>query len=258
MIGTAAPAFSLARPAAHCEARAKILLVEDDDSTADYIGRALGEAGFAVLRAADGRAGLELALGPDVDAIILDRVVDHVGGIALVKAVRAARIPTPILLLSAISSTDERVSGLNAGSDDYLAKPFAISELLARVEALLRRGGSNSRSEETRLGADGLTIDLLTRTVERDGLEIDLSRREFALLEYLMRHAHETVTRAMLLECVWGLRFDPQTNVIEVHISRLRQKIDRGFDRSLLHTIKGEGYCLGAIDSADRSSSRRC
>lgn len=224
----------------------KILLVEDDDLTASYVTRGLTESGYDVERAVDGREGLYKATNPKVDAIVLDRMLDHVEGLTLVKAVRAAQVTTPILLLSAISSTDERVNGLKAGSDDYLAKPFAFSELLARIEALLRRGRTQGNVEKTRLKVDGLVMDLLTRTVGREEVGIDLSPREFALLEYFMRSEEKIITRTMLLEAVWGLHFDPTTNVIEVHVSRLRQKIHRGFDRPLLHTVKGAGYRLSA------------
>ncbi len=224
----------------------KILVVEDDRETASYLIKGLSESGYIVDRAGDGREGLFLASSGGYDAIILDRMLPGMDGLALLGALRAAVIGTPALILSALGSVDDRVKGLRAGGDDYLVKPFAFSELLARVEALLRRGVAAAAT--TRLGVADLELDLLTRTVKRCGKAIDLLPREFRLLEYLMRNAGHVVTRTMLLEHVWDYHFDPQTNVVDVHVSRLRQKIDKSFDRPLLHTVRGAGYCLRAPD----------
>ena len=220
----------------------KLLVVEDDRETAAYLEKGLGESGYAVDRAADGRDGLYLATTAGYDAIILDRMLPGMDGLALLGALRAADIRTPALILSALGSVDDRVKGLRAGGDDYLVKPFAFSELLARIEALLRRGAVVPTA--TKLRVADLELDLLTRTVKRGNKSIELLPREFQLLEYLMRNAGHVVTRTMLLENVWDYHFDPQTNVIDVHVSRLRQKIDKSFDRPLLHTVRGAGYCL--------------
>jgi two-component system OmpR family response regulator len=224
----------------------KLLVVEDDRETAAYLAKGLGESGYAVDQASDGRQGLFLATGEPYDAIILDRMLPGMDGLALLGAMRAAEIRTPALILSALGSVDDRVKGLRAGGDDYLIKPFAFSELLARIEALLRRGQTPAAT--TRLRVADLEMDLLTRTVSRGGRAIELLPREFQLLECLLRNAGHVVTRTMLLETVWDYHFDPQTNVIDVHISRLRQKVDRGFDRPLLQTVRGAGYCLRAPD----------
>jgi two-component system, OmpR family, response regulator len=225
----------------------KLLVVEDDRETAAYLAKGLGESGYAVDHVGDGREGLFLATSSGYDAIILDRMLPGMDGLAVLGALRAAEIRTPALILSALGSVDDRVKGLRAGGDDYLVKPFAFSELLARVEALLRRGATPSTV--TKLRVADLELDLLTRTVKRGAATIDLLPREFQLLEYLMRNAGHVVTRTMLLENVWDYHFDPQTNVIDVHISRLRQKIDKNFERPLLHTVRGAGYCLRAGDS---------
>jgi len=222
----------------------KLLVVEDDRETAAYLIKGLGESGFAVDHAGDGRQGLYLATAGDYDAMVLDRMLPGMDGLALLGALRAAEIRTPALILSALGSVDDRVKGLRAGGDDYLVKPFAFSELLARIEALMRRGAAAPTT--TRLHVADLELDLLTRSVRRGGKAIDLLPREFQLLECLMRHAGHVVTRTMLLESVWDYHFDPQTNVIDVHVSRLRQKIDRNFDHALLHTVRGAGYCLRA------------
>ena len=222
----------------------KLLVVEDDRETAAYLVKGLGESGYAVDHSHDGRDGLFLATSGSYDAIILDRMLPGMDGLALVGALRAAEIRTPALILSALGSVDDRVKGLRAGGDDYLVKPFAFSELLARVEALMRRGAAVPAT--TRLRVADLELDLLTRSVKRGAKSIDLLPREFQLLECLMRHAGHVVTRTMLLENVWDYHFDPQTNVIDVHVSRLRQKIDRNFDHTLLHTVRGAGYCLRA------------
>ena len=222
----------------------KLLVVEDDRSTAAYLVKGLSESGYTVDQADDGREGLFMASSGSYDAIILDRMLPGMDGLTLVGALRAAAIATPSLILSALGSVDDRVKGLKAGGDDYLVKPFAFSELLARIEALLRRGATATAT--TKLRVADLELDLLTRTVKRGDTAIELLPREFQLLEYLMRNAGHVVTRTMLLEHVWDYHFDPQTNVIDVHVSRLRQKIDRNFARPLLHTVRGAGYCLRA------------
>ncbi|HUC71717.1 MAG TPA: response regulator transcription factor [Stellaceae bacterium] len=222
----------------------KLLVVEDDRETASYLVKGLGESGYTVDRAGDGREGLFLASSGEYDAIVLDRMLPGMDGLALLGALRAAEIRTPSLILSALGSVDDRVKGLRAGGDDYLVKPFAFSELLARIEALLRRG--TTAAATTTLRVADLELDLLSRTVKRGGKPIDVLPREFRLLEYLMRSSGHVVTRTMLLEHVWDYHFDPQTNVVDVHVSRLRQKIDKNFERPLLHTVRGAGYCLRA------------
>jgi two-component system, OmpR family, response regulator len=224
----------------------KILVVEDDHETATYLSKGLNESGYTVDCANDGREGLFLASSSDYDAIILDRMLPSMDGLAILGTLRAADIRTPALILSALGTVDDRVKGLRAGGDDYLVKPFAFSELLARVEALLRRGSAAAAT--TALRVADLELDLLTRTVKRCGKAIELLPREFRLLEYLMRNAGHVVTRTMLLEHVWDYHFDPQTNVVDVHVSRLRQKIDRNFESPLLHTVRGAGYCLRALE----------
>jgi two-component system OmpR family response regulator len=219
----------------------RILLIEDDREAAAYLVKGLTESGHRVDLAEAGRKGLERARSERFDAMIIDRMLPEIDGLSIVAALRAARDLTPVLVLSALGDVEDRVVGLRAGCDDYLPKPFAFSELLARIEALTRRG-----SAETRLKVADLEMDLIARVVTRDGRPIDLLPREFRLLEYLMRHGGHIVTRTMLLEKVWDHHFDPQTNVIDVHVSRLRQKIDRGFDHPLLHTVRGAGYTLRA------------
>jgi two-component system, OmpR family, response regulator len=221
----------------------KILLIEDDREAAEYLSKALTESGYVVDHAAEGRDGLFLATSGSYDAVIVDRMLPGMDGLAIIAALRAAEIRTPTLILSALGAVDDRVKGLRAGGDDYLVKPYAFSELLARLEALLRRGSTGTVTT-TKLRVADLEMDLLARGVKRDGQSIDLLPREFRLLEYLMRHAGQVVTRTMLLESVWDYHFDPQTNVIDVHISRLRQKIDKGFAKPLLHTVRGAGYSL--------------
>lgn len=223
----------------------KVLIVEDDDATASYIVKGLLEEGMVVDRAATGRDGLFLASDGSYDAIVLDRMLPQMDGMAVLGALRAAGIETPVLILSALGSADERVAGLTAGSDDYLAKPFAFAELLARLRIMLRRGGT-SPGMVTRLTCDDLEMDLLSRKVKRGDRSVELQPREFRLLEYLLRHVDQVVTRTMLLEGVWDYHFDPGTNVIDVHVSRLRRKIDDGHPRPLLHTVRGAGYRLGA------------
>jgi len=223
----------------------RILVIEDDERTAGFMEKALAESGYTVDRSGDGRDGLFMATSGSYDAVIVDRMLPGLDGLSLVQALRAAKVSTPILILSALGQVDDRVKGLRAGGDDYLVKPFAFSELLARIEALLRRRQSPPETA-TRLEVADLEMDLLARQVRRGGKPIDLQPREFQLLEYLMRHAGQVVTRTMLLEGVWDYHFDPQTNVIDVHVSRLRQKIDKGFETPLLHTVRGAGYMLRA------------
>jgi two-component system OmpR family response regulator len=221
----------------------KLLLVEDDATTADYIAKGLEEEGFIVDRADNGRDGLFLATEGSHDAIILDRMLPGMDGLAVLAALRAAGIETPVIILSALATADERVKGLTGGSDDYLAKPFAFAELLARLRIVLRRRVS-AQAVETRLACGDLEMDLLSRKVRRGARAIDLQPREFRLLDYLLRHRDEVVTRTMLLEGVWDYHFDPGTNVIDVHISRLRRKIDEEGDMPLIHTVRGAGYRL--------------
>jgi two-component system OmpR family response regulator len=221
-----------------------ILLVEDDAEMAAYLQKGLKESGHIVDAAATGPDGLNLALHCTFDAAIIDRMLPGLDGLALIAALRQAGNKLPVLILSALGQVDHRVEGLQAGGDDYLAKPFAFSEFEARLAALVRRAGVEAA--ETSFALADLELDLLSRTVTRAGREIALQPKEFALLEYLLRHAGQVVTRTMLLEHVWGYHFDPQTNVIDVHISRLRQKIDKGFDTPLLHTVRGAGYRLHA------------
>lgn len=222
----------------------KILVIEDDREAADYLKKAFAEAGHTAHIAADGDSGFALADAGDYDVYVIDRMLPRRDGLSIISELRARGNETPALILSALGEVDDRVTGLRAGGDDYLTKPYAFSELLARVEALGRRAAANAPA--TRLEVGDLVMDLLTRTVRRAGKPIDLLPREFQLLEYLMRHAGSVVTRTMLLEGVWDYHFDPQTNVIDVHIARLRQKVDRDFDPPMIHTIRGAGYCLRA------------
>jgi two-component system OmpR family response regulator len=222
----------------------KLLLVEDDQATAAYITKGLTEEGFTVDRTDNGRDGLFLASDGSYDAVILDRMLPAMDGMAVLGALRAANIETPVIILSALGSPDDRVAGLTAGSDDYLAKPFAFAELLARVRLLLRKGAAGTAAV-TKLACDDLEMDLLSRKVRRGGVQVELQPREFRLLEYFLRHVDQVVTRTMLLEGVWDYHFDPGTNVIDVHISRLRKKLDEGSARPLLHTVRGAGYRLG-------------
>ncbi|HEX9646513.1 MAG TPA: response regulator transcription factor [Alphaproteobacteria bacterium] len=224
----------------------RILVIEDDDKTADYIVKGLAECGYVADRAADGGDGLHLATGGHYDALVVDRMLPGLDGLAVVRALRAGEISVPVLILSALAHVDERVTGLRAGGDDYLTKPFAFSELQARLEALLRR--PRALAQATVLEVGDLSVNLLARKVMRAGRPIELRPQEYKLLEYLMRHAGEVVTRTMLFEGVWDFHFDPQTNVVDVHISRLRQKIDKGFERPLIHTHRGGGYSISADD----------
>lgn len=224
----------------------RVLLIEDDVETGAYIAKGLKQAGHVVDHAADGKDGLFLALEYPYDVMVVDRMLPALDGLTLIKTLRSANNHTPVLILSALGEVDDRVQGLRAGGDDYLVKPFAFVELMARIEALVRRGDVGTT--QTRLQVGDLEMDLLSRVVKRGGRVLELQPREFRLLEYLMRHAGQVVTRTMLLENVWDYHFDPQTNVIDVHISRLRAKIDRGFEQSLLHTVRGAGYLLRAPD----------
>jgi len=221
---------------------ARILVVEDDETTASYLVRGLREAGYTVDRAADGREGLYMATEGGYDLLVVDRMLPGMDGVAMVRALRAAGHGTPVLFLTALGGIEDRVEGLESGGDDYLVKPFAFAELLARVRALLRR--PRAARQETVLRVGDLEMDLLARRVTRGGRPIDLQPREFALLECLMRHAGQVVTRTMLLEQVWGFHFDPRTSVVETHVSRLRAKVDKPFDRPLIHTVRGAGYVI--------------
>ena len=224
----------------------RILVVEDDPEALRYIARGLAEAGHLVETAADGERGLLLARDEGFDVAVVDRMLPKLDGIALVETLRAENVSTPVLFLSALGEVDDRVVGLRAGGDDYLVKPFAFVELLARIEVLARRGDASG--SPTHFAVGDLDLDLLTRRVSRGDQTINLQPREFRLLEYLMRHANQVVTRTMLLENVWDYHFDPQTNVIDVQISRLRAKIDKDFDRPLLHTVRGAGYVVRDVD----------
>ena len=223
----------------------RILIIEDDAETVAYLTRGLLQEGHVVERAANGPDGLFLATDGTFDLIILDRMVPQLDGLSVLRALRAAKIETPVLILSALASVGDRIEGLDSGSDDYLTKPFSFAELLARVNALLRR-------REVRVAADprltigDLEIDPMARTVKRGGRKIDLKPREYLLLEYFARNEGRVVTRTMLLEQVWDYHFDPGTNVIDVHVSRLRRKLEEGHDKPLLHTVRGAGYMLAA------------
>ena len=220
----------------------RALLVEDDATIAEFVGRGLREAGFVVDHAADGDAGLTLAAGQPYDVAIVDLMLPKRDGLSLIEELRRRSIVTPVLILSARRSVDDRVRGLQTGGDDYLTKPFAFTELLARVQALVRR--ATRAPEPTMLTVDALTLDLLSRRVSRDGKPVELRPREFALLEFLMRHAGQVVSKTMILSHVWEYNFDPQTNVVDVLVSRLRERVDRPFEKKLLHTVRGVGYVL--------------
>jgi two-component system OmpR family response regulator len=222
----------------------KILVVEDDREAADYLEKAFAEAGHTAHVAADGDSGFALADSGDYDVLVVDRMLPRRDGLSLIAGLRSRGNTTPVLILSALGAVDDRVTGLRAGGDDYLTKPYAFSELLARVEVLNRRAGA--REVETIYRVGDLELDRLSHVVRRAGRDIILQPREFRLLEYLMRHAGQVVTRTMLLENVWDYHFDPQTNVIDVHVSRLRGKIEKGFDGAVLHTVRGAGYMLKA------------
>lgn len=220
----------------------RILVIEDDREAATWLLKGLAESGHVADLAADGEEGLALARERVHDVLIVDRMLPKLDGLTIIQTLRAEGVTAPVLILSALGDVDERVKGLRAGGDDYLAKPYAFSELLARIEGLSRR--RHQGPQQTRLKAADLEMDLLTRTVTRSGRPIILQPREFKLLEYLMRNAGHVVTRTMLLENVWDYHFDPQTNVIDVHVSRLRAKIDKGFDEPILQTVRGAGYMI--------------
>jgi two-component system OmpR family response regulator len=221
----------------------RILIVEDDSEAAAYMAKAFREAGHVADHVGDGLEGYARAREEDYDVLIVDRMLPKLDGLSLIGGLRAQKIETPALILSALGQVDDRVKGLRAGGDDYLAKPYAFAELLARTEVLARRKQAGG-GEDTVYRVDGLELDRLAHKLSRDGKEIQLQPREFRLLEYLMKHAGQVVTRTMLLENVWDYHFDPQTNVIDVHISRLRGKIDKGFEQPLLQTIRGAGYMI--------------
>jgi two-component system OmpR family response regulator len=222
----------------------RILVVEDDAKIAAFIIKGLAQAGFAVDHAADGEDGLHLALSEDYDAAIIDLMLPKLDGLSLIEELRRQQINTPVIILSARRSVADRVKGLQTGGDDYLVKPFSFAELLARVQALIRRGSGSAHP--TRLTVGDLAVDLLSREVTRRGEKIDLQPREFALLEYLLRQAGRVVSKTMILEHVWDYSFDPQTNVVDVLVCRLRNKVDRGFEHKMIYTIRGVGYVLKA------------
>jgi two-component system OmpR family response regulator len=242
-MGSAASAIGADARVLGCCCDMKILLIEDDPETAAYIAEGLKAYGHGVDVIADGRTALSLASDETYDVLVVDRMLPGLDGLSIIETIRSARVRTPALFLSALGGLDDRVTGLDAGGDDYLVKPFALPELAARVNALGRRPAA---SRETVLRAGDLEMDLLRRTVTRQGRPIDLQPREFELLEYLLRHAGRIVTRAMLLENVWDFHFDPKTTVVETHMSRLRAKIDRGFEVELIQTVRGHGYSLRA------------
>ena len=224
----------------------RILVVEDDIKIASFIVKGLKAAGYAVDHALDGEAGLDMALTEPYDTIILDIMLPKRDGLSLIETMRKEKIRTPVIILSAKGSIDDRIKGLQTGSDDYMTKPFAFSELLARVQALIRR--ASGLSEPTSLTVGDLSVNLLTREVTRGMKKIDLQPIEFSLLEYLMRHTGRVVSKTMIMEHVWNYNFDPQTNVVEARICRLRDKIDRDFSRKLIHTLRGVGYVLKESD----------
>jgi two-component system OmpR family response regulator len=224
----------------------RLLLIEDDREAADYLKRALVEAGHTVDHAESGRDGLFMAADQTYDVIVLDRMLPQVDGLAILRTIRAARVRTPVLLLTALDGIEDRVEGLNTGADDYLVKPFAFVELQARVNALARR--PPPQEVVTLLQVSDLRMDLLKRQVTRASVRIELQPREFQLLEYLMRHAGRVVTRTMMMENIWNYHFEPQTNIVETHMSRLRAKIDRGHAHELIHTVRGSGYMMREPD----------
>jgi len=226
----------------------KVLVIEDDSETIEYIAAGLRQHGHVAEQARDGRDGLFLAVGESYDAIVVDRMLPGIDGLSLIKTIRAAGVRTPVLFLTAMGEMEDRVEGLESGGDDYLVKPFAFAELLARLNALARRPPLSDR--ETVLRAGDLKMDLLARKVTRAGRTVALQPQEFRILEYLLRHADQVVTRTMLLENIWGFHFDPKTSVVETNISRLRAKIDKGFDAELIHTVRGAGYSLRAPSAA--------
>jgi two-component system, OmpR family, response regulator len=221
----------------------RLLLIEDDLQAAEYLIKSLREHGYEVVHSADGRDGLAKATSERFDVIVADRQLPHLDGLSIITQLRDKGDRTPVLILSALGTVDDRVHGLKAGGDDYLTKPFAFAELLARIEALSRRAAPAAQ-EVTRLKFADLELDLLARRVVRAGRQIDLTAKEFQLLEYFMRRPNQIITRTMLLEGVWNLHFDPQTNIIDVHMSRLRNSVDKGFAKPLIHTVRGTGYVL--------------
>ncbi len=224
----------------------KVLIIEDDRATSTFVAKGLAKAGHAAEKAYDGQTGLNMALSRAYDVLIVDRLLPALPGLDLIDALRAQGIQTPVLILTALDAVDDRVDGLNVGADDYLTKPFAFNELLARLQALARRPPLREPADLIRL--DDLEVNADDRHVTRAGKRIDLTPQEFKLLDYLVRRPGETITKKMLLEQVWGLRFDPRTNVVEAHMSRLRAKIDRGFSRELIRTRHGVGYVIDCQD----------
>jgi two-component system OmpR family response regulator len=220
----------------------RILIIEDDREAASYLVKAFTESGHVADQAGDGGEGLAMGQSGRYDVLVVDRMLPTLDGLSLIGKLRRAGIDTPVLILSALGEVDDRVKGLRAGGDDYLAKPYSFAELLARIEVLVRRRAG--KAEETVYRVGDLELDRLSHTVKRGGTELDLQPREFRLLEYLMKNAGQVVTRTMLLESVWDYHFDPGTNVIDVHVSRLRSKLDKGFDKPLLHTVRGAGYMI--------------
>jgi two-component system OmpR family response regulator len=222
----------------------RILVIEDDEDVSAYISKGMKEAGHTINTADNGKDGLFLATTEDYDVLIVDRMLPELDGLTIIKTIRGAENTTPALILSALGEVDDRVKGLRCGGDDYLVKPFAFAELLARIEILGRRQDNNGTNEQTTLRAGDIELNLLSRKVTRGDQDIDLQSREFRLLEYMLRHKGQIVTRTMLLEHVWDYHFDPQTNVIDVHISRLRSKIDNGFETKTIRTVRGAGYII--------------
>lgn len=221
----------------------KLLLIEDDKEVLEYIRKGFSELGFVVDFAENGKDGLFLATTESYDAIILDRMLPELDGLTILKTIRGSENHAPVIILSALGDVDDRVKGLRAGGDDYLVKPFAFSELHARLEALIRRN-NNKNDNPVSIEIEDLRLDLLSRKVSRGEKNIELQSREFKLLEYLLNHRGQVVTRTMMLENVWDYNFDPQTNIIDVHVSRLRNKIDKGFDKQLIKTVRGSGYII--------------
>jgi len=222
----------------------RLLVIEDDPDVQSYITKGMKEAGHSIDTADNGKDGLFLATTEDYDAMIVDRMLPELDGLTIIKTIRGAGNPTPAIILSALGEVDDRVKGLRSGGDDYLTKPFAFAELLARVEILGRRKNDNLQNGDTKLHAGDLELDLLSRKVIRDGKTIELQSREFQLLEYMLQNKGQVITRTMLLEHVWDYHFDPQTNVIDVHISRLRSKIDKDFNTQIIRTVRGAGYII--------------
>ena len=226
----------------------KLLIIEDDEVVSEFVSNSFAQEGHIVDVASNGKDGLFLAMSESYDVLVIDRMLPEIDGLKVIRTIRASDIDTPILILSALADVTERVVGLEAGADDYLVKPFAFSELRARTNVLSRRAQSVYREQESELRVGDLRLNLLTRKAQRADTAIELQPREFRLLEYLMRHAGQVVTRTMLLEHVWDYYFDPRTNVIDVHVSRIRQKIDKEFDKPLIHTVRGAGYVIREPD----------